>query len=571
MEPFFWSGMFLIFVPSAVRLLSPEGTRCERIGLVCMVGMALYVVSVIKIPLSFSPYDAFLHWRTANDLAETGHLFTENTLLPASPFYPGLEIVTNALSTSGELTTYYAGTLVIGVARLIMVLALFLIFEHATKCSRLAGIATVLYMVNPHFLFFSADFVYESLALPMATFVLFLLVRLTSSGECQWKFVSLACIAWTAVAITHHVTSYFFETYLILWVLICILHNPPVVYRFKLLFITVVAGCICLAWINLPGNPVVTYLTAYFRSALIEVTQIVAGTSSTRRLFSDYSGGHPIPVWQRSLAISYVVIILSALPFGLVSVFTRYRQNALIVMFGVASLLYPFSLFFRLTSFGPEVTDRAAAFLFIPLALILAISTTQLQATKATCACAMAVMFLGGIVAPSWQLFPGPYLVAADPRSVEPQGIQTALWAYSFLGPKNRIAADRINGVLMDTYGGQRVQSSLAGDLDLISVFFAPELGCEEKSLLRRSKVRFLVIDKRLTTTLPAIGFYYEPGEPGSYRRVSPLGPEAFRKFDIGPEISRIFDAGSIVVFDVGGLAKESGSVQLDGNVVECP
>jgi hypothetical protein len=164
-------------------------------------------------------------------------------------------------------------------------------------------------------------------------------------------------------------------------------------------------------------------------------------------------------------------------------------------------------------------------------------------------------MFLGGVVSPPWQLLPGPYLVAADPRSVGPEGIQAALWAHSYLGFNNHIATDRINGLLMDTYGDQRVQSSLAGDIDVTPNFLSSRLDSTEVSLLRQAGVHFLVVDLRLATALPTIGFYFEPGEPGSFQRTAPLSLEALTKFNTVPQINRIFDSGNIIIYDVGGLS----------------
>ncbi len=57
-------------------------------------------------PLYFASFDEFLHWRTADDILRTGHLFSENSMLPVGPYYPGLEIVTNALSTTSGLSTF---------------------------------------------------------------------------------------------------------------------------------------------------------------------------------------------------------------------------------------------------------------------------------------------------------------------------------------------------------------------------------------------------------------------------------------------------------------------------------
>lgn len=561
MEIFFWLGILLIFVPTAVRLILPALSRFERITLVCVVGISLYLVFVIYTPISFSPHDAFLHWRTADDIASSQHLFMENTLLPASPFYPGLEIVTNALSTLSGLSIFQSGLIVIGVARLVMVLSLFLLFEHTTRSARIAGIATLLYMVNPHFIFFDSDFSYESLALPIATFMLFALARRETLSNHRRVMLLAAWIALSALVVTHHVTDYFFDGFLILWTVICLFQRPAPGYRFGLVAITVFAICVSLAWIALRGNPVVDYLSSYFGRALDEMGQILTGASKARQLFADYSGAEPTPLWERLMTIVSALLVMSCLPLGLLCIWQRYRRNAFACMLAATSLLYPLVQVFRFTNFGSEITDRAAAFLYIPLACLLAIFIVQFWPTRrlnrkrvALISCAMTILFLGGVISPPWQLLPGPYLVSADPRSLEPEGIDAALWARSNLGPNNHVATDRINGILMDTYGDQRVQSSIAGDIDVTPVFISSRLDASEVALLKQSGVRYLVVDLRLSTALPTIGFYFETGEPGSFVRTTPLSLEDLTKFNAIPQINRIFDSGDIIIYDVGGL-----------------
>src|SRR6266566_1553873 len=118
-------GLLLMFVPTVVRLLSPAPSRLERICLLCVLGISFYLVQFMVSPLHFSGYDEFLAWRTANDILRPGHLFSENPMLPVGPYYSGLEIVTNTLSTISGLSTFQAGILVINAARLLMILSLF--------------------------------------------------------------------------------------------------------------------------------------------------------------------------------------------------------------------------------------------------------------------------------------------------------------------------------------------------------------------------------------------------------------------------------------------------------------
>ena len=142
----------------------------------------------------------------------------------------------------------------------------------------------------------------------------------------------------------------------------------------------------------------------------------------------------------------------------------------------------------------------------------------------------------------------------ADEQSIEPEGIQAATWARSYLGSDNRMATDRTNQLLMSTYGDQRLVTSQEDNIDVTPIFFSSSLGSYEVSILRQTRVRYLVVDLRLSKALPLVGFYFEPGEPGSYQRKVPISLEALTKFSTIPKINRVFDSGDIVIYDVGEL-----------------
>jgi hypothetical protein len=50
---FLYPGLLLIFTPAALRLISPAASRIERIGLLCVTGMSLYIIKVMSSPLYF--------------------------------------------------------------------------------------------------------------------------------------------------------------------------------------------------------------------------------------------------------------------------------------------------------------------------------------------------------------------------------------------------------------------------------------------------------------------------------------------------------------------------------------
>jgi len=560
LEISFFLGLLLIFVPVAVRLISSTPSRFERICLLCVVGICFYLVQLMISPLHVSSFDEFLHWRTATDIARSGHLFSENTLLPVSPYYPGLEIVTNALSTITGLSILHAGIVVISAARLLMILSLFMLYEQVTKSSRMAGIATIIYMTNPHFLFFDALFSYETLALPLATCMLYILARYqTTSKDYRWTLFT-AWIVLLAVTITHHMTDLVIDGWLLLWAVISLFQASSRNMRRNLATITLFGVLLSLAYaFFLKGNPVLGYLSEYFGNAFNELGHIITGTSTARPLF--VTAGQSPPIWDRILMLASVALVAFGLPFGLLSLWQQHRHDALAVTLGIFSFTYPISQAFRFTNFGVEITDRSAAFLFLPIAYALTIFITHFWPTRklsrkaiSVLTCAISVMLLGGVLieaGPAFSSLPGPYLVVADVRSVEPEGIQAASWTLSHLGPDNNVGTDRINQILTLTYGDQRIVTTSGDNMTISTIFFSSQFGPREVTILRQTGIHYLVVDLRLSTSLPLEGFYFQIDESHAFALTRPISREALTKFNAIPQIYRVYDSGDIVIYDV--------------------
>ena len=429
----------LIFAPIVFRLFVIQTLdRRERLGLLLVLQVLLYFVTMLQYPLAFSSFDEFAHWRTAQDIAATGHLFQDNSLLTISPIYPGLEIVTNAVSDlTGLSTLTLSGRIVVGFAHLLLALALYLLFERVTGSARLAGIAAALYMTNPHYVFFDAQYAYESIALPMAVFVLFVAARAVHLGDTlrtRLGFIIAAIIGVWTVVVMHHLTSYALMGFLLLWMLASLLRSRRT-WDSVSLGIFVLLGLASVAfWLVYTQSRALGYLGPVVTSAVHQLQLILAGEAATRQLFHDY-GGDVTPLWQRVMASGSVGLILVGIVPGLFWIW-RNRVNAAVLALAVWALLYVPSQALRLSQAGIEVADRATEFVFLGLATVLAIGMTQVRPDVLTRRVAIwalsilaTVLFIGGIVAgsgPDWERFPGPFLVSADARSLTQEGISAA-------------------------------------------------------------------------------------------------------------------------------------------------
>jgi hypothetical protein len=562
-EPLFWAGMALLWVPPILRIIGGGASRGERITLLVLLGMAMYGVKVLYSPRYFVGYDEFLHWRTAEDILRTGELFNSNPLLPVSPLYPGLEIATSAIAKLTGLSVYVSGTLVVGAARLILIVALYLLYERVTGSSWVAGVATAVYFTNPHFLFFDAGYAYESFGLSLAVLVLYAVLRGSEEPERYTLGAALLVILPLATTVvTHHLTSFALVISLFLLAAIS-LAFPEVRSRLWHWGIALIAVGFVLIWLFLVAGSVIGYLEPQIVGGVNQVIDLIRGEGPSRRLFESYVS-HPAPPWDRAASFAFTGIILLALPLGWLQIWRTRRIGAFTVLLAVCSLAYPASLLFHLTSIGVELSNRLSAFVFVPVSYCVAMAIAgrrriQFSRTWTTALTLIGALLLyGGMVigSPDWARVPGPYLVSADKRSIEPEGISAASWAGEFLGRGNRIGADRINGLLMVTYGDQWPVNTLADEVYLTPIFFSRRFTPYESTLLRLGAVDYVVVDRRLTRGLPWLGVYYDNFEPGALKHKRPMPTAAYAKFDRTEGVSRVFDSGDIAVFDVRGVAR---------------
>ncbi len=561
-DPLFWFGLIVIFIPVVWRFLSSKVTKRESIAILVMLCLALYFVTILSYPIYFASYDAFSHWRTVDDIIASGHLFHENPLLPISPYYPGLEIVTDAVTNLTGLSIFTTGLLIIGVGRVVFVLALYLFFKHISGSGRVAGIAALLYMSNAG-LFFDQQFAYESLALPLAMVVLFAITfRYNISASRHRKALTLViCLGLGAVVVTHHLTTYALVLFLLVWAAISLYLNRYRKDRASPGWIALFALVLTITWTIYTGDIVVNYLAPHFTSISLQIKEILTHQLAPRQLFHSNTG-FVTPLWERVATYMSVALILLGLPFGLFQIWRYYRTRAVVLILAATAFGYPASQALRLTPAGGEAGVRATEFLFLGIAFVLAvgitrgrIASTLMRWQPMLILGMIGVIFVGQVIAgegPTWDRTPGPYLVSADDRSIEPEGINAAIWARSYLGPGHQMGSDRTNTLLMDTYGNELAYTAGSTGIPVEPVFISLEFGSTEEAIMRQDQLQYLVVDHRLSTELPWVGTYFNDDQTQTTSLI-PLA--ALTKFDNIKNVSRVFDSGDIVIYNVSAIS----------------
>lgn len=372
-----------------------------------------------------------------------------------TPLYPGLETITAAFAALSGLSMFGAGLVVVGIARLIAMLALFLLYEEVSGSARLAGIAALLYTTNANFLFWSAQFSYESLALPLALLILmWLFKRPAWKGVYHRSLTLVALVGITAVVITHHITAYFLVGFFGLWTLGLLLlryrtaRTPSTSEANSLtgaraitepaglaLFSTIAS----LVWLVGVASITIGYLLPVLSRAATSMFQIIGGEESTRELFQSASG-YVAPVWERLVGIGSVVTLLA---IGLRQIWLRFRHHPIALMLTGAALAYFAVLGLRLSPAAGKPGIGLQNFYRLGWAFMLAFAVIELWNRPRTPLLgrvavlgSIALVFMGGVIAgwtPTLRLSQ-PIQVNVGEAVIKPQGFAAAHWMRTALG-----------------------------------------------------------------------------------------------------------------------------------------
>jgi hypothetical protein len=557
-DALYWFGLLLIVVPISMRLLVRNVARTERIGLVLVASLELYLVKVAWSPVTFTLGDEFIHWLNVEHILTSHRLFTDNSLLPVTSKYPALESATAELSAVSGLSAFHAGLVVVGIAKLTFVLSLFLLFEQIVGSSRIAGIGTLLYTANGNFLIFDSQFKYESLALPFVALAILGAVRWQRTrGAERTVWGSVAVIAITCAIMTHHVSSYLLLLYLIAATIVHLALRKPL-GRSPLPF-ALFAGGATIAWLLFVATETRQYVDDIFTRALTGLAQSVT-TAHGRAPLSTTTAGVASPLWEHVAAVAFAALITLALPFAIWQVWKGYRRATHMLLFTAAAVAYIGSLGLRLSPASWETGNRAGAFLFAGTALTLALASVMLAQRLNFSNSAYAVFALGAVVIfvgsniggqPRDARLPLPLRIETREGFVlEPEGYVVADWAARNLGPGAQIVADESNRRLLAVagasafdYGHGRVWGAkyllLNGTLSDLSY----DIG-------RKYGIRYVLADRRKRSWDNIRGYYFNENRLTK----NDLFPPSYKsKFQRLPGVQRLVDTGNIALFDVGG------------------
>jgi hypothetical protein len=560
---FFWLGVALIVAPLVHRLCAAEASVGERVALVCLVGVELYVVKLMREPFGYTMPDEFFHAYNAQQIARHHDLFRPDPSLPVTTRYPGLEGATSALMALSGMSSFGAGIIVVGAARLALMLGLMTLFFAVSRSWQVAGLGAAAYAGNSNFLLWGAQFSYESLALPLMVVALALVAQhapRVKLGLPRWGWALSIVVIVLTVVITHHLTSYLLDA-----VLLALAVLPLIARRFTdqaAWPFAVVALLATAVWLALVASQTVGYISPVVGHALIQTVQTVFGESAVHAPFQAGPGGAPTPLGERLLGFASLVLLAVGVAGGLLPAWRRHRRHVLGFLFCLAALAFFAVLGLRLAPSAWEVANRTNEVLFVGMAFVVGYAVIALavegrgrrhpRIAPLTVAAASAVLVVGSAITgwPTDAILPAPTRIRADGRSIDSETIALGRWVGAHLRGQT-FAAPQSDARTILLYGDSPAATGPSASASQIVT--SATLGGWELPTLRRNRIRFVVVDNRVRADDTSLGYAFSVRPAGGMPdRLLPVGVAT--KFEDLPA-PRVFDSGNIAVFDLQGIS----------------
>ncbi len=422
----FLLGIALFFAACAWRLTSRHAARTERLWVSFVLGLGLFASYAMLQPLLLDSFDELAHLGTLTRLLDSHALFPTNSVLPVSPYYPGLELATAATRWFTGLPLVLDQLIVLAAVRIVLVLGVFLVVERACHSSRAGGIGVLAYAASPQFYGFDAQYAYETIALAFAVAVVYLLfVSIDSARPRMGRSFALALGCVVAVVLSHHVTGWFTVGFLVVWAAgLYLTAHPrrhltltgwgPALALFaaptadgsaapplrclvdpasiranasstsdrelpdrrraqaRIVGIAAAVGLVIGgAWTLFVGRLLTPYLGPVFEAAAADLADALGTGHGNRTLFKSAAGGGS-PHWEIALilasAFAWCLILVPSL-FSVI--FKRsVRGGALRYIPAVIAATYPISVAANISAGTKLVAERATTFIFFGVALI---------------------------------------------------------------------------------------------------------------------------------------------------------------------------------------------------------
>lgn len=579
----FWAGFLSGMLPLAALACARSTSGAVRACALAGVGLFGMVPRLQRLGPAGS--DEFIHLRQAIEAFFSGDVGHTLFLLPISKEFFGLHQATSAIARLTGLPLWYAGMSVVALAHALSVLAVYQLIRMVDVPAPGAAVGAVVYTLNPSWLFFDVSFSYESLALPV---VLWCLAATVAAGRATTKpalgpiAMALMCIA--ALPMIHHLSTIMLFAILTLLVTSRLVHwypravaLPTDEVRERLWPLGLIWFALILSihlWWSEKYDWLLSYLSPAWTEGLAQLSKILDGvgkSSGQRSLF----GNAPNPIYEIVSGYLFPVVVFGLFVWSFAVLWRlRRRVGSALWAFAALGAMFFASMPMVLTRGGAEGAHRSWAFSFIGIAVLCgmawsygprlrsaALDTRWRSATAAfgrpavraaVAGVVFTVMAFGGAAlgVNLSSRFPGSAHVGDDARSVSKEGGAVAEWMAAHAPVDTPVLADRYVSQQIGSLGRMSALRP-SSTFPIWELYMSAEpVRPEVLKQIWDSEIRYFVVDSRMATTRPRMGYWFTRNEPGVHG--TDLFPQAaLDRFNCLPWLQAVYGAGPLTVYEV--------------------
>lgn len=386
----FWIAYFLVAGPVAWLLTRDWIGRHTSSGLIAALGvwsMGPVLLRTGNQPLYF---DEFSHFRMLQDLVRAGHPVSTPGLFQIGANFPGLELATNFVYHMSGLTLWVSAVSVATLAHVALLCGVYALIRDVSHSPKSGAVGAVVYSLNPSWLFFDAQFSYETLAMPVFVWALVFALRaardrrVIEGNRVQVLQACVTTILIAALVVIHHVTSVVAVAVLASLAIVATLqrrrstgHSDRESLSPRLLWSFAGLALVLTSWrFVVIGHPLAVYLGSTFHVSQ-EFSQLlgILGIGPGLPLHSAFAGSSA-PLFEIICGYAMIPVLLVAFVAAIWGLAAHRSELSPMTYVGVLlGALFFASLLLESAAAYSESVHRSWAYSFLGLAIAVGVAT----------------------------------------------------------------------------------------------------------------------------------------------------------------------------------------------------
>jgi hypothetical protein len=544
----FWSGLAVILLPSFYVLIRPWEKSWQTIVLLAQLAISLYLIKILRLPHAVGFDDEFDHFRQLKVTMSTGNPFTYNPILPVVGHYPTLPIVTSTVAWVTRLPAFTAAMVVIGLARIAGLISVFFIAKAFARERTAPAIACMVFIGGPTYLYFDAQYGYESLGFPLALFAIAVALSIYQASDkrkLQFAWAGFALLA-AATTLTHHLSSTFLVATLALMAVFA--GFQKVGHWKRLVWTTGISAAMVLVWTFIESPGTISYVA---NQSVKPFQNFLTGNSPVR---APFSGAYlPSPIWEQifSILVQAGIGVLALIAAWVA--YKAWRRGETLTWVALAGLIYPATAVARLVPGINEAANRASGFAMVWTALLLSTylprpSDWKIRGRAIYAAGGVLIVMSGFMAGTAYYVrYPIPFY-AGGPGQADSYERAAAVWMGENLSPDATFCSDRIFGRVIASYTTMIPVSDITPSKSFCrDMFVGPVWTSTMTYEAQYHMYQYIAVDTRLSNNVPPDGHFFDLEKGTTYTK--PLPKSALTKFSKQPHLELVYSNGPIRIY----------------------